>query len=1159
MSASPAVLFVKTAVLTAVLWSILQTGAPAAVARPAVVPGPAATVASRPASNGVVDARLLYLNSYHYGYEWSDSVSIGAMQVFRQSAPEARVYIEYLDSKHFELTDDRRQAEADRLLKKYGADFFDVVIVSDDPALDFIREYRDVLVPGKPVVFCGINVASPDGITVPEGFTGIIEPFDYHGIVSMVSKVFPQRRTGYLIVDNSLTGRNIVDVARRLVASEPGFTLNVLDGAELSHDELLQTLRGLGPDAFVVVGLWLTDRNGHYLNVSEAFQDITNASTAPVFVILRTSLSLGYAGGAAVSGVHQGRVAAGMALDILGGKPVSEIPVSDDNVFDLMLNRSVIENRWKIDWNSLPDEIRKIPDSFPMESEAPRSPVARLTPTESRYISAHAVVNVGIIDIPPLMRPGSTPSGVIVEFLDEIGRMVGIRFRYLPCGPDLSGCTTPGIAGQDAPILPFVTESADGLSGYTFSAPYSHLQSMIFTRDDSGAVLNLRALKGRKVAVAGHGYLYRQLLDEIDGLSPIVFESSRQALIALNDGTIDAYVGPISVGVTQIRDMGFKRIRIAAPTNLPDQPLSIAVPIDQPLLASIIDKGIGAMPPDLFDRLRDRHLENIEFKVGWATEAVLKLLLCVTSGFLVVVLILLMRARRLKRASYRRELNLQVTLDSIGDAVIVTNPSGIIQRMNPVALKLTGWSGTDATGRRLEEVMALVDLENNQPVPLAAAPDGASDNGVDHPAYRTQLNGRDGAKYLVEANAYPIIESNGVGLGQVVVFRDISRRLQIQDQIQHSRKMEAIGQLAGGVAHDFNNMLSAIQGYSELILGKLPAGSNEVVYCQRILNATERAAGLTSKLLDFARKGKALSTAIDVHESIRSALALLERSIDKTIVITSSLLAEHPLIVGDPGQLQSIILNLCINARDAMPNGGTLEIRTTNVFLSEADCRSNEFPMTPGEHIQISVMDNGTGIPPKDLEHIFEPFFTTKEVGKGTGLGLAAVHGAIVEHSGSINVYSEVGRGTQFNIYLPVSAENGTRVDDVYITPRRHSGTVLIVEDEPLIRGMAEIMFKDMGFDVLVAENGAIGVDTFRKHADIISLVMMDVIMPEMDGMTALKAIRKIKPGTVFIVTSGFSFEHRREEFMKAGAAAFIGKPFRNSELMKAVDDCLKD
>jgi len=1101
--------------------------------------------------------RILYLNSYHYGYEWSDSLGIGALQVFRQSAPEARVYIEYLDGKHFELTEERKKAELDRILAKYGPDFFDIVVTSDDPAFDFMRTYRDVLTPGKPVVFSGINAVSADDRQIPEGFTGIVEPFDYHGIVSMVRNVFPERKNGYLIVDNSVTGRALVAMARKLAADVPDMTLNVLDGADLSHEDLLGILRGLGRDAFVIIGVWQTDRNGHYFNVSEAFQDIINASTAPVFVILRTSLAIDYAGGSAISGVHQGRVAAGMALRILEGTPVSSIPVTSENIYDRMLNRSAIETRWGVRFDELPAEIQKIPEAFPPETEAPYTATVKLSSDESDYISRNPVVRVALVDDPPIMIPGASPAGMAVEYMNELASLTGLRFEWVTCARRWKDCDGVGEAVDNALVLPAVAETHEGRDKYIFSVPYLRMQSVIFTRDDSRPIIGPQSLKGLKVAVRGKSFLYRQLRQELDGLDLVPFDTSRDAMIALHDGEVDAFVVHLSIGVTLAREMGFRNIRIAAPTNLPPQPFSIAVPLEMPLLASIIDKGMSAMPADTVERLRSKYMQDVEFKWGWSTESVLKLVLAVVSVFLIVVFVLLVRARRIKNASVRRELNLQVTLDSIGDAVIVTDNGDRVVRMNPIARRLTGYDDAEARAKPIAEVMALVDPDTNRTLPIAEA--GAlTDDDRPRSTSRIQLNGKDGARYLVEASASKITGVHGEKLGQVIVFRDVSRRMQIQDQIQHSRKMEAIGQLAGGVAHDFNNMLSAIQGYSELILKRAPAGSNEVVYCERILNATERAAGLTSKLLDFARKGKALSTPIDIHESIKSALALLERSIDKSIVITSALEACDSLIVGDPGQIQSIILNLCINARDAMPSGGTLEISTRNVMLNAADCRDNEFPMNPGEHVVICVQDSGTGIPAGDLEHIFEPFFTTKEVGKGTGLGLAAVHGAILEHAGAIKVYSELGKGTRFTIYLPVSQESRTCLTEAYVADLRHHGTVLVVEDEGLIRGMADVMLRDMGFDVLLAENGAEGVELFRQNTDRIRLVLMDVIMPEMDGMAALKAIREIRPDTLFIVTSGFSFEHRRDEFMKAGATAFIGKPFRNADLAKVVDEALK-
>jgi len=1141
----------------AVLWTIGTGRATARTSAPDNGPGPSDADQIIPADmTEAVDGhehRVLFINSYHQGYEWSDSLATGAMQVFKQVEPTVKIYVESLDSKHFELTQERSEAEFRRMLEKYGTDFFDVVLVSDDPALDFMKKYRDSLTPGRPVVFCGVNMTLSSNSDLPPDFTGITEPFDYPGIMSMVKGLFPQRRTGYLIVDNSLTGRNIIESARKAQAQMPGMHLRILDGGALSHNELLRELKGLGHDAFVIIGVWQSDRNNRYLTVSEAFRDISNASAAPVFVILRTPASLGFAGGSAISGVHQGREAARMVLEILQGHRVSDMPISNDNRYDKMLNRRQLESRWGVVWNNLPPDLKSLPDSFPSETLLNPVPELNLTREESSFVAMSPPIRVLIPDEPPLMMPGDPPRGIFVEYLNLLGKRTGLQFEWVECELGYSECMNQAIT--EGMVIPGLPESDEIRDSFVFTLPFARIRTMAFIVRDSSLLLSLNNLKGATVAVAGDGYMARRLPDYISEARIEVVESSKLGLKALHDGSVDAFVGYASTGSVLIDELGYDDIVPAAITELPETPVSVAVPVNMPLLASIIEKGIASMPPESFEQIRNSYISRID-RVGFSSQEVLKMLLTIALVFLTLVTILLIRARALKNATRRRELNLRVILDSIDEAVIGTNTNDIVRHMNPVARAMTGWSESEATGLPLDSILILTDLETGERLELSPAIlSGQEQHKVQNS--RIQLTAKNGNKYLVDGTTSPIKGIHGENLGRVVVFRDVTRRVQIQAHLEQSRKLEAIGQLAGGVAHDFNNMLSAIQGYTELILKKTSPDSNENVYCQRVLGATERAAGLTAKLLDFARKGKGLSTPIDIHESIRSSLALLERSLDKSIVITSSLEAKNPLIIGDPSQIQSIILNLCVNARDAMVGGGRLEISTSNVMLQEADCRDTEFEMTPGEHVLITVRDSGVGIPPEVMSHIFEPFYTTKGVGKGTGLGLAAVHGAIVEHGGSIRLYSEPGKGTKFSIFLPVSQ---TCIAPAEPTPpllKTHSGKVLVVEDEELVRNMSEVMLKDIGFEVLSAENGAVAVEMFRQNMNEIRVVLMDVIMPEMDGMTAMLAIQRIKPDTRFVIMSGFAFEHRRDEFLKAGACGFIAKPFRNYELMKAVEDGL--
>ncbi|WP_163338968.1 PAS domain-containing sensor histidine kinase [Desulfopila sp. IMCC35008] len=399
---------------------------------------------------------------------------------------------------------------------------------------------------------------------------------------------------------------------------------------------------------------------------------------------------------------------------------------------------------------------------------------------------------------------------------------------------------------------------------------------------------------------------------------------------------------------------------------------------------------------------------------------------------------------------------------------------------------------------------------------------------------------------------------------RVVEFRDITERklaeeekIRLESQLQQAQKMESIGQLAGGVAHDFNNLLSGIFGASELLEMALAGKEKELKYIGIIKNATERASGLTGKLLAFSRKGKQLSTPLDLHAIVRDTMAILERSVDKRIVLQTKLKAEQYMVVGDPSQLQSGILNICVNARDAMPEGGDLHISTVNVTFNEHDCEIDA-NFTPGKYIKLSIEDTGTGIPHELHSRIFEPFFTTKETGKGTGLGLAAVYGMVKEHHGNILLYSEPGKGTVFHVFLPVSEETVpvvARQDESIV---QGTGTILVVDDEDIIRATASLLLENLGYKVLLAQNGEEAVEIYSRVADEIDLVIIDMVMPVMDGREAFERIITINPQAKVIMSSGYARNINMARMVDKGLAGYIAKPFNQLELSKLIADVLR-
>ncbi|MDA3960356.1 MAG: response regulator [Planctomycetota bacterium] len=389
----------------------------------------------------------------------------------------------------------------------------------------------------------------------------------------------------------------------------------------------------------------------------------------------------------------------------------------------------------------------------------------------------------------------------------------------------------------------------------------------------------------------------------------------------------------------------------------------------------------------------------------------------------------------------------------------------------------------------------------------------------------------------------------------LVSVRDVTDRNQLEDQVRQAQKMESLGQLAGGIAHDFNNMLGAMVGTSELLSRRLKG--EDAKLAERILHTGERAAELTNKLLAFARRGRNLSTPVDVHRLVEDTMAMLERSIDRRIKLESHLDAEHRMVVADGASLQNALLNLGLNARDAMPEGGVLCYRTADCVLEEELTVDVSAPLLPGRYVEILVIDDGVGMPDAVRERAFDPFFTTKPVGKGTGLGLAAVYRTVHDHAGAIAVDTAEGKGATFRMLLPATDEIHSAATRAERTVQSGSGCILVVDDEELLRTTAREMLSALGYTVIEACNGAEGVTQYRAHRTDIDAVMLDMEMPVMRGIDCIRELKAMDPGVQAVLCSGFARDADSKELREAGFRGFLQKPYRLYDLGRVIAEAV--
>ncbi len=385
---------------------------------------------------------------------------------------------------------------------------------------------------------------------------------------------------------------------------------------------------------------------------------------------------------------------------------------------------------------------------------------------------------------------------------------------------------------------------------------------------------------------------------------------------------------------------------------------------------------------------------------------------------------------------------------------------------------------------------------------------------------------------------------------------------QQEETLAQSRKLKAMGQLTGGIAHDFNNMLATILGFAELLTDELEEDEELSYYCRNITDTCGRAATLTNQLLTFSRKQSKQTTAIDLHELIFSSIELLRHTLQKHIIIKHNLKAEEHYIMGEFTQLQNVLLNMGFNAQDAMSKGGTLEFQTENISIYEDDVPLFPVDIKPGNYIALYVIDTGIGMDKEVLSKIFEPFFTTKSAGKGTGLGLSSVYGTINAHNGSIYAESTPGEGSIFNIFFPVSALKPKKIKNIkkqQANKATRNGTILIIDDEESIRMMLTKSLHYLGYKVLEAKSGKEAIDLYMKNQEDIIATILDVIMPEMDGVQVYSELKKIDPDIRVLISSGFANNKQTNALKKMGVNGYLRKPFRKSELIDAIEAVLKD
>ena len=537
------------------------------------------------------------------------------------------------------------------------------------------------------------------------------------------------------------------------------------------------------------------------------------------------------------------------------------------------------------------------------------------------------------------------------------------------------------------------------------------------------------------------------------------------------------------------------------------------------------------------DRLFDCHLSPLRSQSG-AVQGVLGLAVDITEREL---------AERTRLATEQRYREL---IEEAPDVIFALDLNGNLISLNKAAERITGYRRHELLGRN---IASLLEPEAARQVTERIQ---RALGGETSAEFELPIRTKSGQRLILEVSAR-LQFTHGRPSGIQGIGRDVTERKRLEAELRERQRMEAVAELAGGLAHEFNNLLTAILGYADLLVSQSAPGEFVHEAAEVIQRAAERAQQLSTRLLGFARRGKQQNLLLDLHELVREVKALLDDTLPKNITVLLRTEAPNSIVKGDPGQLHQAFIDLALYARDSMPKGGTLTFHTEGVTL-DAETFRKLGAAAPGPHIKISVSDSGEGIPAEILPHLFKPLLLAKEQQGTAGLGLAVVYGIVKNHGGAIQVSSGPGSGTTFEIYLPLAKEDlAKQAQPLHAAPRAGSGAILIIDDEMVVGQTLVRLLERLGYTAIAVCEPEQAVEAFRCDPQAFDLVILDVVMPGLGGEQCFRRLRAIRPDTPIILTSGYAQDETTRRLLEAGASRFLPKPFHLAQLAEAISRIL--
>jgi len=1107
---------------------------------------------------------VMILNSYHQGYTWSDAEISGVLGRLREGYPLIEPAIEHLDDKR-QSGHDQHERNRDYLTDKYRMIKVDLIVVLDNQALDMIVRYRKTFFPNVPVVFAGVNDFSPPMLAGRKGITGVAELLDIQGTLETALSLHPRTGEVFVIHDQTVSGialrREMESVAKKF---QDRVAIRYLPPVTFEEAEL--HMRSLPANALGLILTYTTDRRGKSLSLDESTRRLTSISPVPVYATHVTRLGHGIVGGHLLEGTEHGRRAADLALRVLKGEDAARIPVDTKGISPPMFDYLVLE-KFGISLKDLPPDsvVVNRPDflydrhrnivlgtlavlalllsviGYLIASIVNRKRAEEsLRRSEEQFKAMFETVSIGMAQTDPRTAQWLRVNQKMCEITGySSAEMLAMRV------PEI---THPEDRGRDWESFQQVVRGE--APNYRIEKRYLRKDgrvvwvnvNMTVIHDPAGlpmrtmaAIEDITERKQAEEALRASQELERSILQSVPhGL----FGVEHRRIFFANDAMEDIF--------------GWK------PEELIGQSTRVIFRTDQEwgkygvmLYSQLERQSVFVTESDTpFIRKDGREIfcRMSVSRTGKELGASRKIVATFED---------ITERKRMEEALKQSEKRFRMVVESAPDAIFVRSVSGHFVYLNHAAVGLFGAASADG-------LIGTHITERIQPDGHAISAERIKllNEGQAVPAIEQTFLRMDGSPFTVEVSAVPL-RYEGTN-GALVFARDISERKRaeeesraLQERLQRAEKMEALGVLAGGVAHDLNNVLGILVGYAELLAEDIDKKSPLRPHVEYIRQGGERAAAIVHDLLTLARRGVQTSEIVDLNSIIDDFQNSPEFekicSFYPNVRIETALASGLLNIKGSPVHLHKTVMNLVANAAEAMPAGGKVTIATSNRHLDRPVPGHDD--IQEGDYVVLSVTDTGEGISERDLKRIFEPFFTKKVMGRsGTGLGLSVVWGTVKDHKGYINVQSEEGKGTMFTLSFPVTREEKSKEQtSVSISEYLgHGESVLVVDDVQGQRELAARMLEKLNYSVAAVASGEEAVEYLRTHkAD---LVVLDMIMnPGMDGLDTFKKILELHPGQKAIIVSGFSESDRVRAAQALGVGAYVRKPYVREILGTAV------